>query len=188
MRVRLGYDHIYSQIMIRRESYQTDSNADPSRYQHQGRSQKGEQELSRQESVKSSTRSDGSGHSVLETLGQTQRCGDDGDDVGCEEFSMSNKLPGREAEYLGEQTGGARIEYYVAKINITSKTRYKKYNMKLRQNILFIFSRMKRPVLSQITVIIQAEGTDSKQVSNKPTSWSKIFFFFFPSDGFLSRR
>ena len=129
MRVRLGYDHIYSQIMIRRESYQTDSNADPSRYQHQGRSQKGEQELSRQESVKSSTRSDGSGHSVLETLGQTQSGGDDGDDVGCEEFSMSNKLPGREAEYLGEQTGGAGIEYNVAKINITSKTRYKKYNM-----------------------------------------------------------
>ena len=167
--------------MIRRESYQTDSNADPSRYQHQGRSQKGEQELSRQESVKSSTRSDGSGHSVLETLGQTQRCGDDGDGVGCKEFSKSTTKGSK-------QTGGARIEYNVAKINITSKTRYKKYNMKLRQNILFIFSRMKRPVLSQITVMIQADGTDSKQVSNKPTSWSKIFFFFFPSDGFFTRR
>ena len=98
--------------MIRRESYQTDSNADPSRYQHQGRSQKGEQELSRQESVKSSTRSDGSGHSVLETLGQTQRCGDDGDDVGCEEFNISNPTARREAKYSCE-TGGVGIKYYV---------------------------------------------------------------------------
>ena len=99
--------------MIRRKSYQTDSNADSSRYQHQGRSQKGEQELSRQESVKSSTRSDGSGHSVLETLDQTQGGGDDGDDEGCEEFSKCNISTRREEKYPGEQTVGVRIEYYV---------------------------------------------------------------------------
>ena len=36
--------------------------------------------------------------------------------------------------------------------------------------------------------MIKADGTDSKQVSNKPTSWSKIFFFFFPSSGSLIIR
>ena len=42
-------------------------------------------------SVESSTGRDGSGRSVLETLGQTQRCGDDGDDVGCEECLLALK-------------------------------------------------------------------------------------------------
>ena len=44
------------------------------------------------------------------------------------------------------------------------------------------------PAEFQIIVMIKADGTDSKQVSSKPTSWSKIVFFFFPSDGFLTRR
>ena len=39
-----------------------------------------------------------------------------------------------------------------------------------------------------INVMINDEGTDSKQASKSPTSWSKIFFFFIPSDGFLTRR
>ena len=40
----------------------------------------------------------------------------------------------------------------------------------------------------QITVMIKADGTDSKQVSSNPTSWSNIFFFFFPLEGFLTSR
>ena len=46
----------------------------------------------------------------------------------------------------------------------------------------------KSPAEAQITVMIKVEGTDSKQASNNPTSWSNIFFFFFPSDGFLTKR
>ena len=41
---------------------------------------------------------------------------------------------------------------------------------------------------SQITVMIKADGTDSKQVSSNPTSWSNIFCFLFPLEGFLTRR
>ena len=53
-----------------------------------------------------------------------------------------------------------------------------------------IFSRLVSlyKVERKITVRIKVDGTDSKKVSNKPTSWSNIFFFFFPSDGFLTRR
>ena len=40
----------------------------------------------------------------------------------------------------------------------------------------------------KISVIIKTDGADSKQASDNPTSWSKIFFFFCPSDGFLNRR
>ena len=77
------------------------------------RSQEGEHKLPTEETVKRSTRCDGSRHSILETLGQTQSGGDDGDGVGCEEFSFSNISARRETKYPGEQTGGVRIEYYV---------------------------------------------------------------------------
>ena len=90
-------------------TYHSETDTRCSGRQPHSRGEKGQYKFLCEMPVQSSTRSDGSGHSVLETLGQTQSGGDDGNDVGCEEFRMSNKLPGREAEYLGEQTGGARI-------------------------------------------------------------------------------
>ena len=42
-------------------------------------------------SVERFTGRDGSGRSVLETLGQTQSTGDDGDDEGCEECPLALK-------------------------------------------------------------------------------------------------
>ena len=60
----------------------------------------------------------------------------------------------------------------------------KKFGINLIPNVVFIFSLAN----AESIVIIKADGTDSKKVSNKPTSWSKIFFFFFPSGGFLTRR
>ena len=65
-------------------------NTESSGNQPHTRSQEGEQKLPSEETVKRSTRCDGSRHSILETLGQTQSGGDDGDGVGCEEFSKSN--------------------------------------------------------------------------------------------------
>ena len=85
------------------------TNTDSSDHQNSGRSQEGELQLPTEETVKRSTRCDGSRHSILENLGQTQSGGDDGDDVGCEEFSKSNFL--RETKYPGEQTLGVRIYY-----------------------------------------------------------------------------
>ena len=65
----------------------------------------------------------------------------------------------------------------------------KKYwNMKFNCILIFIFPSSPAAAERKITVMIKADGTDSKQVSSNPTSWSKIFFFFFPSAGFLTRR
>ena len=42
-----------------------------------------------EKTIQTSSRTDRSGHSVLQTLGQAQGGGDDGGDVGYEEFSFS---------------------------------------------------------------------------------------------------
>ena len=93
-------------------TYHSETDTRCSGRQPHSRSEKGQYKFLCEMSVQSSTRSDGSGHLVLETLGQTQRCGDDGDDVGCEEFNISNPTTRREAKYSCK-TGGVRIEYYV---------------------------------------------------------------------------
>ena len=94
-------------------TYGSESNTESFDPQRPSRSQESHQEPPSQESVKSSTRCDGSRHSVLETLGQTQSGGDDGDGVGCVEFNRSNIFTWGDTKYPGEQTGGVRIEYYV---------------------------------------------------------------------------
>ena len=43
-------------------------------------------------------------------------------------------------------------------------------NIKLLPNIVFRFSPHASYAETQITVMIKADGTDSRQVSNKPTS------------------
>ena len=90
-------------------THHSDSNTPSSGPQHPGRSQEGEQKLATEETVKRSTRCDGSRHSILETLGQTQSGGEDGDEVGCGEFRFSNLKARRDTKYPGEQTGGVRI-------------------------------------------------------------------------------
>ena len=84
------------------------TNTESSCHQPHTRSQEGEHKLPTEETVKRSTRCDGSRHSILETLGQTQSGGDDGGDVGCEEFNSSNILARRETKY--PETVGVRIE------------------------------------------------------------------------------
>ena len=71
-------------------TYGSESNTESFDPQRPSRSQESHQEPPSQESVKSSTRCDGSRHSVLENLGQAQSGGDDRDDELCEEFSSSN--------------------------------------------------------------------------------------------------
>ena len=73
-------------------THRSETNTESSCQQHQTRSQECEHKLPSEETVKRSTRCDGSRHSVLETLSQTQSGGDDGDDVGCEEFNRGNNL------------------------------------------------------------------------------------------------
>ena len=90
-------------------TYGSESNTESFDPQRPSRSQESHQELPSEESVKRSTRCDGSRHSVLETLGQTQSGGEDGDDVGYEEFSFCNILAGRETKY--PETVGVRIVY-----------------------------------------------------------------------------
>ena len=87
---------------INEHAYHTDTNTSSSDHKNSGTSTDCKQKLPSQETVQRSTRSDGSGHSVLETLGQTQRCGDDGDDVGWEEFNCR----------------GVIFEYYVGQTKI----------------------------------------------------------------------
>ena len=94
-------------------THHSETNTESSGHQHPGRSQECEHKLPSEETVKRSTRCDGSRHSVLETLGQTQSGGYDGGDVGCEEFSKSNTSARGETKYPGEETGGVRIVYYV---------------------------------------------------------------------------
>ena len=84
------------------------TNTESSGHQEPGRSQEGEHKLPTEKTVKKSTRCDGSRHSVLETLGQTQSGGDDGDGVGCGEFNDSKNLATR------KNGVGLRIEYYTA--------------------------------------------------------------------------
>ena len=57
-------------------------------HQEQTRGQEGEHRLCSEKTVQGSTRSDGSGHSVPETVGQTQSGGDGGDEVGCHDCIM----------------------------------------------------------------------------------------------------
>ena len=71
-------------------THHSETNTGSSDPQPHTRSQEGEHKLATEETVKRSTRCDGSRHSILETLGQTQSGGDDGDEVGCEEFIFSN--------------------------------------------------------------------------------------------------
>ena len=86
-------------------THHSETNTESSDHQQPGRSQEGECKLPTEKSVKKSTRCDGSRHSVLETLGQTQSGGEDGDGVGCEKFSLSNSSAGSETKYLGEEAG-----------------------------------------------------------------------------------
>ena len=83
-------------------TYRSDTNTDSSGHQHSRRSQEGENKLPTEETIQRTTRCDGSGHSVLQNLGQTQSGGDDGDGVGCEEFSCSVYPVRRETKYPGE--------------------------------------------------------------------------------------
>ena len=73
-------------------THHSETNTESSGHQHPGRSQECEHKLPSEETVKRSTRCDGSRHSVLENLGQTQSGGDDRDGVGCEEFNIGNIL------------------------------------------------------------------------------------------------
>ena len=101
-------------------TYGSESNTESFDPQRPSRSQESHQEPPSQESVKSSTRCDGSRHSVLETLGQTQSGGDDGGEVGYVEFKSfwSINQARREIKYRGEQTWGVRVEYYVVQTTI----------------------------------------------------------------------
>ena len=49
-----------------------------------------------EKTIQTSSRTDRSGHSVLQTLGQAQGGGDDGGGVGCHEFSIGIKYRGRD--------------------------------------------------------------------------------------------
>ena len=95
--------------------YPSNTNQESSGHQHHNRSQEGEHKLFTKKSVKRSIRWDGTGVSILETLGQTQSAGEHGDGVGCQEFNgpVESSPPGIETKYPVEQTGGVRIEYYV---------------------------------------------------------------------------
>ena len=97
--------------------FHSQTNTNSSGHQHPRRSQEGEEKLPTEETIKRSTRCDGSRHSILETLGQTQGGGDDGDDVGCEEFNSSSNSARRDTKY--PETVGVRIEYYFGKTIIT---------------------------------------------------------------------
>ena len=97
------YFHSYHNN-INDHAYHTDTNTSASDHQYSGTSRDCKQKLPSQETVQSSTRSDGSGHSVLETLGQAQSCRDDGNGVGYYEFSKSSKAVGFMSEYDFLQT------------------------------------------------------------------------------------
>ena len=101
-------------------THHSGSNTESSKHQPPSRSEEGEQKLSTEETIKRSTRCDGSGHSVLQNLGQTQSGGDDGNGVGCEEFNCSNTLVRRDTKYTGEQSR-FRIEYYVSQTIVKNK-------------------------------------------------------------------
>ena len=92
-------------------TYRRESNTESFGHHRPSRSQESGHKIQSEESVQRSTRCDGSRHSVLETLGQTQSGGDDGDGVGCVEFSCSNTKAWGETKYPGEQTVGVTIEY-----------------------------------------------------------------------------
>ena len=109
-------------VTLKQIPYPSNTNQESSGHQHQNTSQKGEDKLFSKKSVKRSISWDGTRFSILETLGQTQNGGDDGGDVGCVEFSCSNISARRETKHHGEQTGGVRIEYYVAQTSITKRT------------------------------------------------------------------
>ena len=55
----------------------------------ESRSEQSEKMTTGEKTIQTSSRTDRSGHSVLQTLGQAQGGGDDGGGVGCEEFSSS---------------------------------------------------------------------------------------------------
>ena len=57
--------------------------------QTESRSEESEKMTTGEKTIQTSSRTDRSGHSVLQTLGQAQGGGDDGGGVGCEEFSSS---------------------------------------------------------------------------------------------------
>ena len=57
--------------------------------QTESRSEESEKMTTREKTIQTSSRTDRSGHSVLQTLGQAQGGGDDGGGVGCEEISLS---------------------------------------------------------------------------------------------------
>ena len=57
--------------------------------QTESRSKDSEKMTTGEKTIQTSSRTDRSGHSVLQTLGQAQGGGDDGGGVGCEEFSSS---------------------------------------------------------------------------------------------------
>ena len=57
--------------------------------QTESRSEESEKMTTGEKTIQTSSRTDRSGHSVLQTLGQAQGGGDDGGGVGCEEFSLS---------------------------------------------------------------------------------------------------
>ena len=58
-------------------------------HQTESRSEESEKMTTGEKTIQTSSRTDRSGHSVLQTLGQAQGGGDDGGDVGCEKFSLS---------------------------------------------------------------------------------------------------
>ena len=67
--------------------------------QTESRSKESEKMTTGEKTIQTSSRTDRSGHSVLQTLGQAQGGGDDGGGVGCEEFSLSIKYGRVHIEY-----------------------------------------------------------------------------------------
>ena len=60
--------------------------------QTESRSEESEKMTTGEKTIQTSSRTDRSGHSVLQTLGQAQGGGDDGGGVGYEEFSYSTEI------------------------------------------------------------------------------------------------
>ena len=65
------------------------SEAESSSDQRESRSEDSEKMTTGEKTIQTSSRTDRSGHSVLQTLGQAQGGGDDGGGVGCEEYNSS---------------------------------------------------------------------------------------------------
>ena len=83
-------------IIIIIHSYKDGLNLDThsSGYQTKPRSEERKYITTGKKTIQTSSRTERSDHSVLQTLDQAQGGGDDGGDVGCEEFSLRREYYG----------------------------------------------------------------------------------------------